>query len=84
MKRLYMVICLAMLSVLAYAGEKYVFTDGTNFLASSGSVTNTITTNYWYFLDATNYVHRTADAANWYLTRCSNGIINIKTNSLYP
>ncbi len=43
-----------------------------------------ITNVYLYFANTTNYVGFTADAANYYVTRCSNGTVNIKTNSLYP
>lgn len=43
-----------------------------------------IPTNYIYYANSTNYVTLTSDLDSYYLTRCSNGVINIKTNSLLP
>ena len=39
---------------------------------------------YLYYANSTNYVYQWADATNMYWTRSSNGVINVKTNSLYP
>ena len=40
--------------------------------------------HYLHYQDTTNYVYFSADAYNSYFTRMSNGVENIKTNSLYP
>ena len=39
---------------------------------------------YFHYADSTNYVRLYTDSAAYYFERCSNGVINIKTNSLLP
>lgn len=41
-------------------------------------------TNYMYYADTTNWARLTAGPDAYYITRSSNGVENIKTNSLYP
>lgn len=40
-------------------------------------------TIYLYYKDTSNYVYQTCTATAVLWTRCSNSVINIKTNSLY-
>ena len=74
---------------LCIAGDFVPVMYNTNTLQFSyGGTTNMPQTNaipnYLYYNNATNYVFQSADLTNSYITRCSNGVVNVKTNSLLP
>jgi hypothetical protein len=47
-------------------------------------IRGTTTQIFLYYQSDTNYVRLSSDLNNYYLTRCSNGVVNVKTNSMFP
>lgn len=88
MKRLTALIWFAVAALLAgavLAAPQLVWHDGTNFYTGTNSVIVTMRgTNYYYYLDTTNWTALWMDADAYYVGRMSNGVVNVKTNSLMP
>jgi hypothetical protein len=47
-------------------------------------IRGTTTQIFLYYQSDTNFVRLSSDLNNYYLTRCSNGVVNVKTNSMFP
>ena len=89
MKKLITMLCL--MAGAGIAAPSVVWYENGRFLTitNSGGGTNAVpyvsfSTNFLYYADTTNYVFQSADLTNSYITRCSNGVVNVKTNSLLP
>ena len=64
--------------------RKMTFAYGMTAPSTLSGFTIYCSTNFIYSANASNYVCLSSDLGNYYLTRCSNGVINVKTNSLLP
>ena len=74
---------------LCIAGDFVPMMYNTNTMQTVyGGTTNApqtnVVVNYLYYNNTTNYIFQSADLTNSYITRCSNGVVNVKTNSLLP
>jgi hypothetical protein len=47
-------------------------------------IRGTTTQIFLFYESSTNFVRLSSDLNNYYLTRCSNGVVNVKTNSMFP
>jgi len=74
--------------VTRHTGDNKLYTNNTeisayDFTNVTVNVGNIYTSTQWlYYANTTNYVYQTSDSSYIYWTRATNGVVNVKTNSL--